>query len=468
MSGHRRIRHARLACANDADAWRGRTLMEDALRTASLGDEGRLLLMRRLDLGRLAPGASATEWRRRCEERFRNARFEAVPPESPAAGCAAVVMFRDATALWVALAVRVARGMPCREWFWRAGASDWQPTMTRPETLRLCFAKLADHGGLAATAELAGGSVAVGAVLELLAALPPAAVTRLFPALGVPVAGEAPNRGNGAQPAAGLETRLPQSWRVPLVQAVRELGSADPRVRWLAAAAVFTGHGTIGPARAMELADELLEVIPQTATQPEAAASRAPEPAVCAAKPNGPPTTADVSAMPAEDEPSQPALQSTRMPMRPMPDEAAGIPTQFGGLFFLVPLFGRLGAAEMPPGAAWLALRFVLGHVARGVDDPLPELLAEVVPEDESACWPAAAALALGAHRRCRKLTGLGLRAVLRRPARVLLTRTHVEVFLRLADVDVRIRRAALDTDPGWVPWLGRAIAFHYTLDENQ
>jgi hypothetical protein len=30
---------------------------------------------------------------------------------------------------------------------------------------------------------------------------------------------------------------------------------------------------------------------------------------------------------------------------------------------------------------------------------------------------------------------------------------------------DVRIRKAGLDLDPGWVPWLGRVLSFHY-VDE--
>jgi hypothetical protein len=27
----------------------------------------------------------------------------------------------------------------------------------------------------------------------------------------------------------------------------------------------------------------------------------------------------------------------------------------------------------------------------------------------------------------------------------------------------MRVRRAGLDFDPGWVPWYGRVISFHYT-----
>ena len=37
-----------------------------------------------------------------------------------------------------------------------------------------------------------------------------------------------------------------------------------------------------------------------------------------------------------------------------------------------------------------------------------------------------------------------------------------VDVHLALADVDVDVRRAGLDLDPGWVPWLGCVVRFCY------
>jgi hypothetical protein len=37
-----------------------------------------------------------------------------------------------------------------------------------------------------------------------------------------------------------------------------------------------------------------------------------------------------------------------------------------------------------------------------------------------------------------------------------------VEVMLDLNEIDVDIRVAGLDLDPGWVPWLGAAVRFRY------
>jgi hypothetical protein len=57
---------------------------------------------------------------------------------------------------------------------------------------------------------------------------------------------------------------------------------------------------------------------------------------------------------------------------------------------------------------------------------------------------------------------GISLREVVCRPGRLVLTHTHLDVIFDIEQVDLRLRRAALDSDPGWVPWLGRVVQFHY------
>ena len=42
-----------------------------------------------------------------------------------------------------------------------------------------------------------------------------------------------------------------------------------------------------------------------------------------------------------------------------------------------------------------------------------------------------------------------------------------VDISFSLSDVDVRVRRAGLDLDPGWVAWLNRVVTIHY-LEGNQ
>lgn len=47
-------------------------------------------------------------------------------------------------------------------------------------------------------------------------------------------------------------------------------------------------------------------------------------------------------------------------------------------------------------------------------------------------------------------------------PARLLHSPTHVDVHLRMDDIRLPVRRAGLDVNPGWLPWLGRVVTFHY------
>jgi hypothetical protein len=44
----------------------------------------------------------------------------------------------------------------------------------------------------------------------------------------------------------------------------------------------------------------------------------------------------------------------------------------------------------------------------------------------------------------------------------VVVSRTHVDVLLRLDQIDMTARRCGLDQDPGWVPTLGRIVLFHF------
>ncbi len=62
---------------------------------------------------------------------------------------------------------------------------------------------------------------------------------------------------------------------------------------------------------------------------------------------------------------------------------------------------------------------------------------------------------------------GLRLRRMVERSGVVAVTETHVDVCLPLDEADLRIRCHGLDLDPGWVPWLGRVIQYHYMQREQ-
>ncbi|WP_257446371.1 hypothetical protein [Archangium lipolyticum] len=75
--------------------------------------------------------------------------------------------------------------------------------------------------------------------------------------------------------------------------------------------------------------------------------------------------------------------------------------------------------------------------------------------------------LRTAARRWCRRYARLGLHELVCRPGRITATRTHVDVLFDIQQADIRVRSAGLDIDPGWVPWLGRVVRFHYLHGES-
>jgi hypothetical protein len=68
----------------------------------------------------------------------------------------------------------------------------------------------------------------------------------------------------------------------------------------------------------------------------------------------------------------------------------------------------------------------------------------------------------LAVRRWCWRMGRLTIAEIVNRKGRVWLTRTDVDVTLPLASAEIRIRRIGLDIDPGWAPWFGRVVRFHY------
>ena len=68
--------------------------------------------------------------------------------------------------------------------------------------------------------------------------------------------------------------------------------------------------------------------------------------------------------------------------------------------------------------------------------------------------------------RYIRREGNLGIRTLIRRPAFVALTKNHMDITASFDTLDIRIRMAGLDVNPGWVPWLGRIIQIHYTASD--
>jgi hypothetical protein len=74
----------------------------------------------------------------------------------------------------------------------------------------------------------------------------------------------------------------------------------------------------------------------------------------------------------------------------------------------------------------------------------------------------------LAVRRWCWRTAGIAVRDIVNRHGSVSLNRTDLDVFFALNAADLRIRRAGLDIDPGWLSWFGRAVRFHYTQSDTE
>ncbi|MCB9765099.1 MAG: hypothetical protein H6739_35325 [Alphaproteobacteria bacterium] len=557
----RRVRALRLTAPEEALLQRGRILLEDALRTATLpsASGGRLVLVRRLDLGRFTADVPSSALSLQVEQLARAVIASAVSAEHPQAPQARAVFFDDPIHARVALATRLIRGPAPVAWFWPLAVTAWHPTQTRPQALRaLLLDTLRLPPGPVAAAALLAALQERGVMASVLDALRPEDGDTLLAASGWsapprpapsrtglhaeappvrdalrPEDGDtllaasgrsapplpAPSR---AGPPAAAPPPLPRSL-LPCLPHLRTWGPQDARAVWVAAVSALTDAPGRArdprhvPRTARALAEALhvpqrtpapAHTVPDHAllTEPPEPARVDPLPTSARPSPVHPPsshppppggapwpTEAPASSPRArpQEEPT-PARPSTRPPRRsaeapsPRPrrprsasDATPGLlldgeprPTALGGLFFLIPALRALGLPahlETHPDAIDAALpRQILRAAAlRAEADPADPCLAPLaLPEGvdistEAEAWVdrVEALLQAGCER--------SLQAVVRRPALCAVGRIHVDVFLALAGVDVNVRRAGLDLDPGWVPWLGWIIAYHYLDAES-
>jgi hypothetical protein len=166
---------------------------------------------------------------------------------------------------------------------------------------------------------------------------------------------------------------------------------------------------------------------------------------------------------------------------------SGGLPTEWGGLLFLLNLAPAAGLPHVvlaDPDLGGRSLPWLLQAVAVTLlpvpaDDPALAAFAGLSPAKPSpwraglpatACeldavrrlaerWAQAAALALG---RPVSEGAATVRALAARRGTVIFAPAWIEVVLALDEVDVDVRVAGLDLDPGWVPWLGCVLHFRY------
>ena len=148
--------------------------------------------------------------------------------------------------------------------------------------------------------------------------------------------------------------------------------------------------------------------------------------------------------------------------------DSTGILTELGGIWYLVNVLSALdwpgSSAAITPWHQLLALSQRL--LPEEFLDPVWEILmAQAVPpcsHDLLEQWSERAIAQVLPYLADRLDAPMEIARYLREPAMLYFTETHVDVVFRLDQIRLDLRIAGLDQDPGWVPALGRAIAFYY------
>lgn len=257
-----------------------------------------------------------------------------------------------------------------------------------------------------------------------------------------------------ASPPGGSESLLGGSDSPPR-------GSDSPRPRL----------GPVRPQTRRPLSSASQSVSPHSAAidpaRPQRTAQESPPPEAFTADTDSPPPIT-----PAPDRRPPPAArEGAQASERSLTDLSELLPpTEYAGLFFLLPVLSRLGIAEalkrVPEWAELDLARRILRHAASylGAPDADAAVLSIGAAEDEAReLEPLLAAWLTELRRFCVRVPRLSLRRLVLRKGQVQNTRTHLDVHLDHRQTDVRVRRAGLDIDPGWIPWFGQVVHFHYS-----
>lgn len=481
-------------------ASRAEFAIADALRTA-VADDGRLVLVRRLGLGRVgfrgqaAALAAGAAWR----DVIGAARHGG----SSGAEGANCVWFIDAAEARRLLLRELARGRTPAAWFWALAVPDWRGLSLGAYLRSRLELALNDRTG-ASLAALWRDVVAAECCDELAAAIvaglptPPAAAlasqgarTALGRSSGGSrdffVSAEAPSEGAEAQLVAALVSSVPAVLRQVLAQAAAQ----PPGLRLieqLARGLVLRAHPALALAPASLAATQaaVAHAVRGARVGREAPArslNRAPiSPRDTATFPPQPParvSLADAQSLPSDIEPpSLTAAGRTGQALRSAPPvaqhaaESAEMRSEAAGLFLAIVPLVRLGwrdwLAARPdvlfeqPGARLLRHIAARYRVARA--DAVWGALPAVEPGHDLSptlaealdCWRA------GLDRWLRRTVRRRLADVVLRRGWILDGPETTLVRFPLNRIEIALRRRALDGDPGWVDWLGHGYRIVY------
>lgn len=494
-----------------------RHVLEDALATADFGDCGRLVLVRRLQLQALPPHAGPVLMARALEAAWRALAAHALPHHHPQAAQAPAVFFASRFEARLAWLQRIARGQPTDAWFWPSALPELAPLAPVEQPIEQVVALLREEAPEAARQALT--TWPDGDLIALAQALSPATLDAWRPQLQAEPAAPIPLETRAATTRAthtdahtaalrATARRLPPAgtdppavsawlaalWLAPALQRAPTPGevaqvlalqpaSANGRDVRVAATVPATAAPASHPA-ARPLAHAMPAQAqdtrpPETPGTPPAHPGTAPHQRPTSTPPA---TTAEAAAqhMPAP-EPHTATPPTASRPHRfrassALPWLADAPASAHAGLLLLLNVLQALRfdawLRAQPADAQRPFVHALLGQLLDLCGAPAhdPQRAGLVLTDTDQRALtagspPLAQALRpwrLKLRRTLRRHTGLDLQDVVVRPGWFSASATHIDVVYPLDEVALPLRRLGLDADPGWVPWFGHIVAFHF------
>ena len=174
--------------------------------------------------------------------------------------------------------------------------------------------------------------------------------------------------------------------------------------------------------------------------------------------------------------PTPPAAQSMKVDLHSTAADHC-FHTRQGGVFYLLNFLNRpamqtiMGDYWQDIANGWIWLYRVAERLQLDVQDPVARFLAQQLGFDHSDALQSLPALP--AAERITTLAqqwygaaDLWQPSLLMLPARVHYSASHVDMHVAANHVQLELRLAGLDINPGWLPWLGRVVQFHFDRSE--
>jgi len=477
------VRHLKLVAPSEA-RFGAVQRIEEGLRLGAPAGE-RVLLIRQLRLGTLPLRAPTGLWTGLIEERLRAIAAAAVHGLSPGAGQAAAVWFHSIEEMLAALLGLIGRGERPSAWFWRTGVPAWDGACSPASAARLLSALRGSPAGSVAAARTVLQLATTGHLAVIAAAIDP--ITR--PRLPRVAARNVTQRGGRAADvdlAMRLLARLTPDAHTGLDAALRGPAVEPLRAQWLVETALIAAAPEFTATPELLARTAAAWLAERTALAPDGT------PAGAASEPHTPRpfTRASADSSLATGFESEIAQPVARKPVAPRngvvgddvdrssaidPPTLAKLATReqisaVAGVLLLIGPLVRLGFPAWLEARPTLAAegfgRALLCEIAtRHRAPPNDPVLTLACPEASATWGDALTAWRIGLDRWLRRRARIGLSEVVRKRGWLTLADDSIDARFAPAAADIRLRRLALDLDPGRVPWLGLTLRYHYCAE---